>query len=428
MGDEADAARDAWYATPWGEQQRLLREEPDDVDLQCHPCPHGGVHGGDYCRACEQNTGENEGEAYCRTDHDELRRELYGEEGRTMGEEMAWPADPGSSDDVFDRRPRVPFWADPQGVPDPDEASGEWERSPEFQAALDEARARAHPVQVRDEMADVAAASVLGGPLPATLLDAMRVAAMTGRKVSVMSIYADQGRPLVQWPDAQSMGYPPAKLRQVSGRFSLGPGGTVIDHNEQDRNARTGQGNGANMTIDIRGSKLAAVLAAAGVDRDEVLTELGALLTGGEQEETSGRWPAEPPVGSVLKFEHSFPHRDRGEQGRVEGDRVAYTYLALRVGDGEDAWYTTANRATSKRTMSWPALGKFIGDAAKVELATGWFEIPALVEPEPAAPVSAQDWIAANFGGGGTASGSIEGRSEEELRNGANRMRAAEQL
>lgn len=304
VGDEADAARDAWYATPWGEQQRLLREEPDDVDLQCHPCPHGGVHGGDYCRACEQNTGENEGEAYCRTDHDELRRELYGEEGRTMGEEMAW----------------------------------------------------------------------------------------------------------------------------VNGRFSLGPGGTVIDHNEQDRNARTGQGNGANMTIDIRGSKLAAVLAAAGVDRDEVLTELGALLTGGEQEETSGRWPAEPPVGSVLKFEHSFPHRDRGEQGRVEGDRVAYTYLALRVGDGEDAWYTTANRATSKRTMSWPALGKFIGDAAKVELATGWFEIPALVEPEPAAPVSAQDWIAANFGGGGTASGSIEGRSEEELRNGANRMRAAEQL
>jgi hypothetical protein len=39
------------------------REEGSE---QCIPCPHGGTHGGEYCRACEQNTGEDEGEAYCR--------------------------------------------------------------------------------------------------------------------------------------------------------------------------------------------------------------------------------------------------------------------------------------------------------------------------------------------------------------------------
>jgi hypothetical protein len=40
-----------------------------EVNEECYPCPHGGTHGSDYCRLCEQNTGEDEGPAYCR-EHD----------------------------------------------------------------------------------------------------------------------------------------------------------------------------------------------------------------------------------------------------------------------------------------------------------------------------------------------------------------------
>jgi hypothetical protein len=55
-------------------RRALLGLPPDDDppwdvapgSEQCIPCPHGGVHDGEYCRACEQNTGEGEGEAYCR--------------------------------------------------------------------------------------------------------------------------------------------------------------------------------------------------------------------------------------------------------------------------------------------------------------------------------------------------------------------------
>lgn len=36
---------------------------------ECYPCAHGGTHGTDYCRLCEQQT-EDEGPAYCAV-HDE---------------------------------------------------------------------------------------------------------------------------------------------------------------------------------------------------------------------------------------------------------------------------------------------------------------------------------------------------------------------
>lgn len=41
----------------------------DEDEPECHPCSHGGTHGADYCRLCEQQT-EDEGPAYC-SEHDE---------------------------------------------------------------------------------------------------------------------------------------------------------------------------------------------------------------------------------------------------------------------------------------------------------------------------------------------------------------------
>lgn len=74
--NEAIADNDPRFPSTAADQIRraLLGLPPDDDppwdvapgSERCIPCPHGGTHGGEYCSACEQNTGEDEGEAYCR--------------------------------------------------------------------------------------------------------------------------------------------------------------------------------------------------------------------------------------------------------------------------------------------------------------------------------------------------------------------------
>jgi hypothetical protein len=102
-----------------------------------------------------------------------------------------------------------------------------------------------------------------------------------------------------------------------------------------------------------------------------------------EAAEAPSRWPAEPPNGSVLKFEHSFPHSAR-----------TYTYAALRV-DG--LWYTTSVNSSIRRT-TWENLRAFVGDTARASLATEFFDIPVL-EPEDtgATMLSAIDYVRKSF-------------------------------
>lgn len=73
------------------------------------------------------------------------------------------------------------------------------------------------------------------------------------------------------------------------------------------------------------------------------------------------RFPAQPPVGSVLRWERVFP--GRGSSGNV------YTYVALRAGD---KWYVTGR---SSNIMSWDELADKIGDSPCF-LVTGYMEIP----------------------------------------------------
>lgn len=76
------------------------------------------------------------------------------------------------------------------------------------------------------------------------------------------------------------------------------------------------------------------------------------------------RFPAQPPLGSVLRFEKTYS----------EGGR-AYTYVAVRVGK---TWYLTGSRAGA---MSWDDLTECIGDGT-CHLVTSYAEIPRLpVDP-----------------------------------------------
>lgn len=80
----------------------------------------------------------------------------------------------------------------------------------------------------------------------------------------------------------------------------------------------------------------------------------------------SRRFPAQPPEGSILKFERTFGH---------PGTRV-YTYVAFRAPNGD--WYLTGEESTS---TSWDTLQATIGNS-KCEIATGFAEIPLAEVPD----------------------------------------------
>lgn len=92
--------------------------------------------------------------------------------------------------------------------------------------------------------------------------------------------------------------------------------------------------------------------------------ELGAAIeryVGGVKPEPT-RFPAQPPPGSVLRFEQTLSHGPSAQ---------AYTYLALRVGD---VWYVTGRQNT---LLDWDDLAARIGNGT-CHLVTEYAEIPHL--------------------------------------------------
>lgn len=71
------------------------------------------------------------------------------------------------------------------------------------------------------------------------------------------------------------------------------------------------------------------------------------------------RFPDEFPVGTVLKFKHTF------ESARYVEPK-AYDYVALRAGNG--FWYLTCS---GSKTMTWENLLEFIGDEPVVIMNEG---------------------------------------------------------
>ena len=90
---------------------------------------------------------------------------------------------------------------------------------------------------------------------------------------------------------------------------------------------------------------------------------LGSYLSEGRWRSASGRWPEEPPVGTVLRFERVL-------------DGQTYTYVAIRVQVPARAqWYFTKVKSYP---VTWPTLVRLIGDEAKCAIAVSWFEVPAV--------------------------------------------------
>ena len=91
----------------------------------------------------------------------------------------------------------------------------------------------------------------------------------------------------------------------------------------------------------------------------------------GDESARPVRWLAEPPIGSVIRFEKQYK----------TGGPV-YTYVAtrvnLQVGSRHlDPWYITGNVRTGP-VMSWESLREFIGNN-KCEIATAWFDVPSAI-------------------------------------------------
>jgi hypothetical protein len=101
----------------------------------------------------------------------------------------------------------------------------------------------------------------------------------------------------------------------------------------------------------------------------------------GGQSETESRFPAQPPSGSVLRFEQAHYQR-------------TYTYVALRVNDD---WYLTGRQTTP---ISWAELVEKV-DGNTCHLVTEYAEIPKL----PVNPVDEigdpAEWFRSVYGSDG---------------------------
>lgn len=85
------------------------------------------------------------------------------------------------------------------------------------------------------------------------------------------------------------------------------------------------------------------------------------------------RWPTQPPIGSVLRFEKRYT-----PNGRV------YTYVAIRVDRRQNPWFVTGQIRTGP-AMDWEALCEMIGKGNRCEIATAWFEIPTVPDEDAVA-------------------------------------------
>jgi hypothetical protein len=78
------------------------------------------------------------------------------------------------------------------------------------------------------------------------------------------------------------------------------------------------------------------------------MAELHAVLGGVlDVAAIQSRFPKQPPVGSVLRWERTFP-----------GTEQPYVFVALRI---DSRWYVTSNR-DRVGVMDWPELQEAIGD------------------------------------------------------------------
>lgn len=97
--------------------------------------------------------------------------------------------------------------------------------------------------------------------------------------------------------------------------------------------------------------------------RERIHADLARLA---EAEALATRFPAEPPIGSILRFERKFARSD-----------VAYQYVAFRAPNG--AWYLTG-QSLDNMTPSWVELRDLISNEP-CDMAMTWNEIP-VNEPE----------------------------------------------
>src|SRR5581483_1193915 len=117
-------------------------------------------------------------------------------------------------------------------------------------------------------------------------------------------------------------------------------------------------------------------------DAAQIIASLAPLAKAVDEMNNSARWPAQPPVGSILRWERRFVPRD---------DAKVYTYVALRA--TTDRWYVTGRRNV---VLDWNELVDLIGDSP-CWLVTAYQEIP---RPAPD-PLDAIDnpaaWFTAAF-------------------------------
>jgi hypothetical protein len=74
------------------------------------------------------------------------------------------------------------------------------------------------------------------------------------------------------------------------------------------------------------------------------------------------RFPAEPPLGSVLSWDVTYP-----------GSETTYTYVALHAGDG--SWWMTGKPSSNPSPTDWADVRKRIGNHP-CQMAIQWGEIP----------------------------------------------------
>jgi len=84
-----------------------------------------------------------------------------------------------------------------------------------------------------------------------------------------------------------------------------------------------------------------------------------------DQKPIDERFPIEPPITSVLRFERKL------------GERT-YTYVAFRA--TKDVWYYIGRRA-SPTPMNWSSVRSMIEDDAVCQIATDWFDVPMVFDP-----------------------------------------------
>lgn len=97
----------------------------------------------------------------------------------------------------------------------------------------------------------------------------------------------------------------------------------------------------------------------------------------------ASRFPAQPPEGSVLRFEVTHSRKPNAH---------AYTYVALRVGD---EWYITGR---GSQVLDWDDLARTIGNNP-CHLVTEYREIPHLPTDPRDEIGDPRAWFDAVFGG-----------------------------